>query len=79
VDTFDALTHARPYKQAWTFEAAFAEIKAQSGKHFDPDVVSAFVTVMEQMAATQTYPVPHITLVDETPEHVIDLQSHEAV
>jgi putative two-component system response regulator len=79
VDTFDALTHSRPYKQAWAFEDAFAEIKAQAGKHFDPDVVSAFVTVMEQMTATHDHPVTHITLVDETPDQVIDLQRQEAV
>jgi putative two-component system response regulator len=78
VDTFDALTHARPYKQAWTFEAAITEIKEQSGKQFDPEVVDAFVTVMDQMTATQTYPVSHITLVEATGS-VIDLQDQEAV
>ena len=41
-DVFDALTHERPYKDAWPLEAAVAEVLAQSGRQFDPDVVEAF-------------------------------------
>ena len=36
VDTFDALTSDRPYKEAWTPEAAFAYIYENAGKQFDP-------------------------------------------
>jgi putative two-component system response regulator len=49
VDVFDALTHERPYKKAWTIEEAIDEIEKQSGKHFDPKVVRAFVELMEEM------------------------------
>jgi len=38
-DVFDALTSTRPYKKAWTVEAALEHIHQQSGKHFDPRVV----------------------------------------
>ena len=41
-DVFDALTSRRPYKEAWSVEKALIEIKNSSGKHFDPDVVTAF-------------------------------------
>ncbi|WP_233218822.1 PAS domain S-box protein [Deinococcus arcticus] len=41
-DVFDALTSERPYKRAWTVEAAVAEIRAQAGRQFDPAVVAAF-------------------------------------
>ena len=41
-DNFDALTHSRPYAEAWDAEKAAAEIRRQSGQHFDPDVVEAF-------------------------------------
>lgn len=45
-DVFDALTHERPYKQAWPQDKAIVEIKSLSGTHFDPDVVNAFVEVV---------------------------------
>ncbi|SFB55531.1 response regulator receiver modulated metal dependent phosphohydrolase [Cohnella sp. OV330] len=45
-DFYDALTHERPYKKAWTHEEAIAEIRAQRGVHFDPDVVDAFLDIL---------------------------------
>jgi len=44
-DVFDALTHERPYKKAWSVEEARAEIARQSAKQFDPRVVEAFLQV----------------------------------
>jgi putative two-component system response regulator len=45
-DVFDALTHARPYKEAWPVERAIATIKEESGRHFDPMLASAFVSIL---------------------------------
>ncbi|MEA2483789.1 MAG: cyclic di-GMP phosphodiesterase, partial [Thermoleophilaceae bacterium] len=45
VDVFDALTHARPYKDAWPVARARQEIEAGAGSHFDPDVVAAFIAI----------------------------------
>jgi putative two-component system response regulator len=45
-DVFDALTHARPYKEAWPIERAIDTIKQESGCHFDPMLVSAFLSVV---------------------------------
>jgi putative two-component system response regulator len=45
VDVFDALTHIRPYKTAWTIDRALAEILSQKGKQFDPCVVEAFLAM----------------------------------
>ena len=45
-DVYDALTHVRPYKDAWTHDAAVAEIRAKSGTHFDPAVVEAFLALV---------------------------------
>jgi putative two-component system response regulator len=42
-DVFDALTHDRPYKAAWTVHAAVVEIERQSGHQFDPRVVEEFL------------------------------------
>ncbi|MBU2570616.1 MAG: response regulator [Gammaproteobacteria bacterium] len=41
-DVFDALTSERPYKKAWTVQAAWDLIKENRGKHFDPDLVDIF-------------------------------------
>jgi putative nucleotidyltransferase with HDIG domain len=43
-DVFDALTHPRPYKNAWTINEGITEIKRQSGHHFDPQVVEVFLS-----------------------------------
>ena len=48
-DVFDALTSRRPYKDAWTVEKALELIDAESGKHFDPDVVVAFKRVLPKI------------------------------
>ena len=42
-DVFDALTSARPYKQAWTVEAAVDYLQDNRGRHFDPDLVEVFL------------------------------------
>ena len=42
-DVFDALTHNRPYKPAWSTADAITEMTNQSGRHFDPLVVDAFL------------------------------------
>ncbi len=44
-DVFDALVTERPYKVAWTAEAALEEVCRLSGTHFDPAVVDAFVSL----------------------------------
>jgi putative two-component system response regulator len=44
-DVFDALTHERPYKEAWPTEAAAAEIEVERGRRFDPAVVDAFLGI----------------------------------
>ena len=44
-DVFDALTHVRPYKQAWPVADAVEEIRAKAGTQFDPRVVAAFLTL----------------------------------
>jgi putative two-component system response regulator len=41
-DVFDALTHERPYKDAWPVDDAVEEIVTQAGRQFGPDVVTAF-------------------------------------
>lgn len=42
-DVFDALVNERPYKKAWPVSEAVTEIKEQSGKMFDPDILNIFL------------------------------------
>jgi HD-GYP domain-containing protein (c-di-GMP phosphodiesterase class II) len=47
VDSYDAMTSKRPYRDARAHADAIAEIKAKSGAQFDPDCVEAFLAVFE--------------------------------
>ncbi|MGH2853304.1 MAG: HD-GYP domain-containing protein [Solirubrobacteraceae bacterium] len=65
-DVFDALTHARPYKDAWAVKEAVAEIFHQSGRHFDPIVVRAFLrlehpTLLSHAKDWELPPTPPLT------------------
>jgi PAS domain S-box-containing protein len=48
VDVYDALTSDRPYRQAWPKEKALAYLQEQAGKQLDPEVVAAFLRIMEE-------------------------------
>jgi cyclic di-GMP phosphodiesterase len=50
-DVFDALTSERPYKKAWPIDDAMAFIKEQSGKHFEPKLVTLFESILEEVLA----------------------------
>ena len=54
-DVYDALISKRVYKPAFPHEEAVRIVVEGRGKHFDPDVVDAFLAVAEdfrQIAAT---------------------------
>lgn len=48
-DVFDALTHKRPYKEAWPIHAALAEIRDLSGKQFDPELCEIFLDLVPRL------------------------------
>lgn len=50
-DVYDALSHARPYKQAWSVEASLSEIRACRGTHFDPELTDMFMVLMARLRA----------------------------
>ena len=52
-DVFDALTSVRPYKKAWSVEAAIEHIKSASGSHFDPALVALFESILPQVVAVK--------------------------
>jgi putative two-component system response regulator len=45
-DVFDALTSARPYKEAWPVEKAIAHMQAQRDQHFEGRLVDIFFQQM---------------------------------
>ncbi|MBI5953442.1 MAG: PAS domain S-box protein [Chloroflexi bacterium] len=47
VDVWDALRSDRPYRKGWTTEQIREYLIAESGKHFDPQVVDAFLMLLE--------------------------------
>lgn len=47
VDVWDALCSDRPYRSAWSPVEAAEYLHQQSGKHFDPAVVEAFLSLYE--------------------------------
>ncbi len=48
-DVFDALISHRVYKESWTKDKVVAEILAQAGRQFDPEVVAAFGEVVPRL------------------------------
>jgi putative two-component system response regulator len=48
-DVFDALTHKRPYKEAWKVSDALAEISSLRGKQFDPELTDIFLELVPRL------------------------------
>src|SRR5882672_4058603 len=48
-DVFDALTHVRPYKHAWTIDESLKEIASLRGKHFDPELTDLFLALIPRL------------------------------
>jgi len=53
-DVFDALTSKRVYKPAFPVDAALAIIESERGAHFDPDVVEAFLSRLDDILEIMT-------------------------
>ena len=50
-DVYDALISNKVYKDGVSHDAAVKIVQSERGKHFDPDVVDAFVALQDQFAA----------------------------
>jgi GAF domain-containing protein len=48
IDVWDAMRSERPYRQSYTDLEVLDYIRAQSGKHFDPQVVQAFLRMIQE-------------------------------
>ena len=52
-DVFDALTSARPYKEAWSNDRAFSFLQMMAGTKFDTDCVAALINCRDKVEAIQ--------------------------
>jgi putative two-component system response regulator len=50
-DVYDALTSKRTYKDAFSHHVARSILLEESGSHFDPDIVDAFLSTEDQFLA----------------------------
>jgi putative two-component system response regulator len=50
-DFFDALTHARPYREAWPLGKVLETIRSEVGRHFEPLLVDAFLQLPHEAMA----------------------------
>lgn len=49
VDVFDAMSHKRVYKEAAPLEEVLEYLNSQSGKHFDPELLSVFIAHLDRI------------------------------
>ena len=50
-DSFDAMTHRRPYRQARSIDWAMAQLERHAGSQFDPDIVALFIALVAERRA----------------------------
>ncbi len=81
-DAFDAITSDRPYRKSASYADARAEIVRNSGRHFDPSVVNAFLAVPEsewceirKIAESQDY-IEHLIDRREIRSFIVSIKRH---
>ena len=47
-DCLDALTHARPWRQAFTVQSALQILDDEAGTHFDPGIIKRFIAWVQE-------------------------------
>jgi putative two-component system response regulator len=48
-DVFDALTHKRPYKPAWSVDDALREVARLKGRQFEPELTDLFLVMIARL------------------------------
>jgi len=43
IDAYDAMTHDRPYRKAFSIETVMDEFKKCKGSQFDPELLDVFI------------------------------------
>lgn len=60
VDVYDAVTSKRVYKPAFSHEYALELIRSESGRHFEPEIVEAFIEIEKQILEISRRYIQHI-------------------
>jgi response regulator RpfG family c-di-GMP phosphodiesterase len=55
-DALDAMTSSRPYRETVSWDAALAELRAQTGSQFDPDVIDSLLVCEPDLEAIRRRP-----------------------
>jgi len=71
-DVYDALLSERPYKQPWEPERVIAFLRDNSGTHFDPALISAFLANLPEMDAIRA------SYDDDKPPHLMSVENRSA-
>ena len=53
-DVFDALTSDRAYRDAWSLERTLEWMERERGRHFDPEVLDAFLASMDEIQSVRS-------------------------
>jgi putative nucleotidyltransferase with HDIG domain len=61
-DVYDALASDRPYRPGWENSRIFDLLKEESGQHFDPDVVDAFLKLDIEVGKKSQLPLSKVAL-----------------
>jgi putative two-component system response regulator len=54
VDAFDAMVHDRPYREARPLDSVVAELAADAGRQFDPELVECFAGIIDEDGLAET-------------------------
>jgi putative nucleotidyltransferase with HDIG domain len=57
-DAYDSMLHLRPWRDAKGHERALAELRENSGRQFDPEIVKSFIAALEAEAGKQVEAAP---------------------
>ena len=52
-DVYDALSSKRSYKEPWSEDKVLSVMQAESGKHFDPELIDAFFACLPHIKAVE--------------------------
>ena len=54
VDAFDAMVHDRPYRAARPLDSVVAELAADAGRQFDPELIECFAGIIDEDGLAET-------------------------